>query len=89
MKMVIATLSFVAGSETLSYDMEMPCQVETKSLITHICQTIQQYTEGRISLDPNTLQLSCRRLNRTLHSQETFDDAGIWNGDHLELVHKN
>lgn len=85
MKMVIVTLSFVAGGTEKSYDMEMPCQANVKSLTAHICQTLQLYSEGRIELQPLALQLRCRRLDRVLNPNETLEDAGIWNGDHLEL----
>lgn len=85
MKMVIVTLSFVSGGAEKSYDMEMPCQVNAKSLTANICQTLNLYSEGRIVLEPSALQLWCRRLNRMLTPNETFEDAGIWNGDHLEL----
>ena len=85
MKMVIVTLSFVTGGAEKSYDMEMPCQVNAKALTAHICQTLNLYSEGRIQLQPTALQLWCRRLNRALSAYETLDDAGIWNGDHLDL----
>lgn len=85
MKMVIVTLSCFTGSGEISYDMEMPCQVPARPLIAHICQTINQYTEGSVSLQPQGLQLHCRRLNRALTLEETLENAGIWNGDHIDL----
>lgn len=85
MKMVIVTLSFYAGSRETSYDMEMPCQVPARSLIAHICQTISLYTEGAVALQPQSLRLHCRRLERALNSEETLENAGIWNGDHFDL----
>lgn len=85
MKMVIVTLTCTADAEEKSYDMEMPCQVPVRPLIAHICQTISLYTEGTVNLQPQGLQLHCRRLNRTLTPEETLEDAGIWNGDHMDL----
>ena len=82
MKMVIVTLTCAAEK---SYDMEMPCQVPVKPLITHICQTLNLYTEGAINLQPQSLRLWCRRLERVLSPGETLEDAGIWNGDHIDL----
>lgn len=85
MKMVIVTLTFKAGAEEKSYDMEMPCQVPVRPLISHICQTLNLYLEGTADLQPQGLRLWCRRLERALSPEETLEDAGIWNGDHLDL----
>ena len=85
MKMVIVTLSFFTGSGETSYDMEMPCQVAARLLISHICQTVSLYSEGAVDLQPQGLRLYCRRLDRVLTPEETLENAGIWNGDHLEL----
>ena len=85
MKMVIVTLTFKAGAEEKSYDMEMPCQVPVCSLSVHICQTLDFYLEGTADLRPQGLQLWCRRLERTLFAEETLEDAGVWNGDHLDI----
>ena len=85
MKMVIVTLSYDTGSGETSYDMEMPCQVPARPLIAHICQTISLYTEGAAALQSQSLRLYCRRLERALSPEETLEDAGVWNGDHLDL----
>lgn len=85
MKMVIVTLSYYGGSGETSYDMEMPCQVPARPLIAHICQTINLYTQGAVALRPQSLRLYCRRLERTLTPEETLENAGIWNGDHIDL----
>lgn len=85
MKMVIVTLSLSTGAEEKSYDMEMPCQVPVRPLIAHICQTLNLYSEGTLDPKPQGLRLWCRRLERMLAPDETLEDAGIWNGDHLDL----
>lgn len=85
MKMKIVTFTFSMGGGEISYDMEMPCQVPARTLITHICQTINLYSEGALDLQPQGLQLWCRRLERVLSANETLEDAGVWNGDHLDL----
>ena len=86
MNMIIVTLTFTAGGEAISYDMEMPCQVPARTLIAHICQTVNLYCEGALELQPQGLQLRCRRLERVLAPTETLEDAGVWNGDHLDLT---
>ena len=85
MKMVIVTLSCTSEGAEKSYDMEMPCQIAVKPLTAHILQTLSHYTENRIQIDPAGRQLWCRRLQRVLQETETLEDAGIWNGDHLDL----
>ena len=85
MKMVIVTLSHSTAGSEISYDMEMPTQIAVKPLTSHICQTLSHYTENRIQPDPAGKKLWCRRLERILSPNETLEDAGIWNGDHLEL----
>lgn len=85
MKMVIVTLTCTAAAAEKSYDLEMPCQVPARPLIAHICQTINLYTEGAVDLQPQGLRLWCRRLERALSPEETLEDAGIWNGDHIDL----
>ena len=85
MKMVIVTLSFNTAAGETSYDMEMPCQVPAKVLISHICQTINLYCEGTVELQPQDKGLWCHRLQRLLAPGETLEDAGIWNGDRIDL----
>ena len=85
MKMVIVTLRFLGMSGETSYDMEMPCQVPTKILISHICQTINLYSEGTVDLQPQGVGLWCHRLNRLLAPDETLESAGVWSGDRLDL----
>lgn len=85
MKMVIVTLTCSAGPDEKSYDMEMPCQIPVRPLIAHICQTLSLYTEGTLDPKPQGLRLWCRRLERMLTPDETLEDAGVWNGDHIDL----
>ena len=85
MKMVIVTLTCAAGAAEKSYDMEMPLQVPVRILIDHVCQILSLYTEGEADLKPQGLRLWCRRLERTLAPDETLEDVGIWNGDHIDL----
>lgn len=85
MKMVIVTLSCYADGTEKSYDMEMPCQIAARPLTAHICQTLSYYTEGGIQIEPAGKRLHSRRLNRELSPEETLEEAGIWNGDHIDL----
>lgn len=85
MKMIIVTLRFFGNSGETSYDMEMPCQVPIATLISHICQTINLYSEGTVNLQPRGVGLWCHRLERLLAPNETLESAGVWNGDRLDL----
>lgn len=85
MEMVIVTLRCGSGENKKHYDMEMPCGVPALYLVKHICETLRAYSGGRLHLDSARLTLYCPRLDRTLHNTETLENAGIWNGDYLEL----
>ena len=85
MNMVIVTMSYSWEGGDKSYDMEIPCDVPARILVNHICQTLKNYTSGKTRLSPERLRLFCRRLNRSLEANETFEQAGIWNGDYIDL----
>ena len=85
MGMVIVTLSFTQNGSEKAYDMEIPCHVPVNILIRHICETLRNYSEGSLRPNAENLRLFCRRLNRMLATNETFEQAGIWNGDYIDL----
>ena len=85
MKMVIVTVTYHYNSQQKSYDMEIPCNVPVKILKNHIAQVLKSYTKGQLVFDAHKLHLSCRRLERTLLPDETFEQANIWNGAHIDL----
>lgn len=85
MKMVIVTLTYRRDGVEKNYDMEMPYNVPARILGSHICQTLENYTGIPVRRADTPVQLYCRRLNRMLNSGETLEQAGIWNGDHMEL----
>lgn len=84
-KTVIVTLSFYYSNGERSYDMEIPCNVPAKTLIVHICRTLRGYTNGKIDLISSELRLYCRRLGHYFEPHETFEQLGIWNGDHIDM----
>lgn len=84
MKLVIVTLSFVQAGRAKSYDMEMPCHIPAEKLCREIRQTIQAYQGAALDGAPQG-KLFSRRLDRTLRPEETFEAAGIRNGDYIDL----
>lgn len=85
MNMVIVSLSYAAPGGTRTYDMEMPCHIPAQTLAEHICQTLDLYTGGSTGSSRTGLRLYCRRLGRALAPQETLEQAGVWNGDHIDM----
>lgn len=85
MNMVIVTLNCGREGRRKHYDMEIPCGVPVQILIQHICETLYAYSGGRLDLASGKLSLYCPRLDRTLQANETFESAGIWNGDYMDL----
>ena len=85
MKMVIVTLTYRPDGVEKSYDMEMPCDVPARILGKHICQTLENYTGAAVWQANEPVQLYCQRLNRMLSPSESLEQAGVWNGDHMEL----
>lgn len=85
MNMVIVSLTYTAAGTSRTYDMEMPCHIPAKTLAEHICQTLDLYTGGTTGPSRARLQLYCRRLGRVLGPQETLEQAGVWNGDHIDM----
>ncbi len=85
MRMVIVSLSYSTSDGSRTYDMEMPCHIPVKTLAEQICQTLALYTGDGTFYNLGRPQLYCRRLGRNLHPQETLEQAGVWNGDYIEM----
>lgn len=81
MRMVIVTVNYQTERGDRSYDLEIPCTIPTSVLTGQICSALHDYTGKQISCT----SVFCARLGRSLRQEETFDEAGIWNGDILEL----
>ena len=79
--MVIVTIKFPALGNK-SYDVEVPTTIPTSALVIHIAETINSYTQN-YSISSQGMCLESKRLKRVLLYDETFETAGIWNGDYL------
>lgn len=84
MDSVIVTVHFPYQGKLSGYDMEVPCHVAAQLLCEHIVQTLNGYS-SRYNLKSTGSRLFCPRLGRVLSPAETLHEAGIWNGDYLEL----
>ena len=84
MREVIVTVMFSAGGRKMGYDMEIPCNITAKQAMENIIETLNDYNPG-LFLSSEGMNLTCQRLGRKLDSTETFDMAGIWNGDYIIL----
>lgn len=84
MRSVIVTIELQLKTEHCSYDFEIPCDVPVELLLQHIAQTCNGY-RANLKVPTKGGSLYAKRLSRTLRPQETFEDAGIWNGDILSI----
>ena len=84
MQSVIVTLSFKFEGNVRGYDMEIPCSVPASTLVHHIAQTLHGY-HSYYRFPQSGGMLYCHRLHRYLAPSETFRDAGIWDGDYVDL----
>ena len=84
MKEVIVTVMFSVNGKRMGYDMEVPCNIPAKQAVENIVETLNDYNPG-LFLTSEGISLTCQRLGRKLAAQETFEMAGIWNGDYIIL----
>lgn len=82
MKMVIVSVIINSQNGEKSYDLEIPCHVPVGILCRQIGNALYDYSGLKLSDD---ITLFSTRLRRTLHKEETFDSAGIRNGDIIKI----
>lgn len=68
------------GNSLLPYDIEVPTDVPAKKILKDIVETLSAYS-GNEDILNNAREIYSIRLGRSLFEEETFVDAGIWNGD--------
>ena len=66
------------------YDLEVPTNVKVGQLKKDIVETLNSYKKSLYLSDSN-VRLSSHSLNRVLRDSETFESAGVWNGDYIEF----
>jgi uncharacterized ubiquitin-like protein YukD len=79
--MIIVTVSFRTDTTDKAYDLEIPGNVPASVLRHQIAAAIREYSGHTVK----GTGLFVRRLNRCIGPGETPDEAGIWNGDILEI----
>ena len=84
MREVIVTVMFSANGKKMGYDMEIPCNISSKQVVENIVETLNDYNPG-LFLNSEGMSITCQRLGRKLDPTESFDMAGIWNGDYIIL----
>lgn len=83
---VIVTIT--NSQKSFLYDIEAPNNVPVEKLIFDIADVLNNYVP-ELSLNVTGKQLFCSRLNRIIGPKETFEKAGVWNGDYLVIVGGN
>lgn len=67
------------------YDVEVPSNLETAKLKDDIVETLNGY-EPALNLNSAAICLFCSRINKKLNENETFTEAGVWNGDYITVT---
>lgn len=83
MERIIITLKDITCQS--AFDLEVPLNLEVDKLIDDIIQTLNSSDSRHRGIYDSTRMFS-PRLNRYLDRTETFETAGIWNGDYIELI---
>lgn len=68
------------GTSHLSYDVEVPTSVPSKKILKDIVESLNAYC-GETDSFKSPIEIYSVRLGRSLQEDESFADAGIWNGD--------
>lgn len=85
MENIIVTVTDKAGH--FSYDLEISTKLEMKKLLNDIVEALNGFNT-ELFLNPLRYEVICVRTNHAIDSEETLEDAGIWNGDILILKRK-
>lgn len=85
MKSVIVTFTIPGENNSINYDLEIPSNVPCGFLVVHIAQTVNNYNRS-LNVSPTGKSLFSNRLKRKLNPEETFETAGIWNGDYITFA---
>ncbi len=81
-EMVLITLKSIRMQGL--YDLEVPADVPAGQLTEDIAEVMNNYLNEML-FDPADYVLKCERLKRVIGVDETFYEAGIWNGDIITL----
>lgn len=66
------------------YDLEVPTNVKVRQLAENIRDVLNSYLSDKV-LNQSHCILYSERLQRVLSNEETFYEAGIWNGDVIQM----
>ena len=67
-----------------TYDLEVPTNVKARQLAANIKEVLNAYLSQNV-LKERTYKLFSERLRREINDNETFYEAGIWNGDVIQM----
>ena len=82
--MVMVTILVKAEGKNIAYDMELPVNVPALILVNQIVETLNEYRRA-LRISGKNKVLWAKRLDRNINPDETLENAGIWDGDYLEL----
>lgn len=83
MENIIVTVTNL--SKSYFYDLEVPTNIIVDKLKDDIVEALNGYNPD-FYLKTATTELFCNRIGRQLRSEETLENAGVWNGDYITIL---
>ncbi|MBO5869595.1 MAG: EsaB/YukD family protein [Clostridia bacterium] len=83
MENIIVTVTNL--SQSFLYDIEVPTSVPVGKLKDDIVEALNGY-DSALCLRTEITSLFCNRMGRSLTDDETFESAGVWNGDYITMI---
>lgn len=72
-------------SKSYLYDLEVPINVTLSKLKSDIIDAMNGHNPS-LRLNATDVTLFCNRLGCKLHSDETLESVGVWNGDYITIL---
>ena len=75
----------VTDDRSFAYDMEVPEDVVLEKLKKDILNVLMGY-DPALRFDPRAVCLYSVRMEKRLDGSKTLKDAGVWNGDRIQVL---
>lgn len=80
---IIVTVTNI--SKSYFYDLEVPINITIDKLKDDIVEALNGYNPD-LYLKTAATGLFCNRIGRQIQSDETLENAGVWNGDYITII---
>ncbi len=80
------TIIITVKTRGVPYDIEIPSGITAGRLLNDLAEAMDAYDKGQPIWLTDSSSLHCPRLGRKLRADEILHNAGIWEGDILEIT---